>query len=677
METIGLIGYGLAAIAYLFLLVLLISHRQPSVATKILLVSVAISLVVYLLNAWQVYQSFSLRFGLVFESLRLMAWGALFLLVISGSDKVVSLVKLPASKNFILLYLGLTAVIVVNLFFNPGYQWLFIGLLSMNLLTLVVLEQLYRNSQQLKWALWPLTIGLGGMLVFDFVMYAQAALLNRVDFYFWYSRGYIALLVMPFILLSAKRMRNWSPDLYISRDVVFYSSMVGLSAVYLLILAFSGYVIRFIEGQWSEMLSIMFMAAGLLVLLALLITNRLRDKIRVFIGKHFFANKYDYRQEWLKLIEAIEQQDSQDAYANACAAMGGCFGVSRCGFIDAQQARLQAKYVGDYTLDDNMMQQIETLHQFSQKQNWLVDVREFQSYPYRYPELQVDAKLLAEQRLDLFIPTLSQQRLLGYFILAGPAHKPVLNWEDRDYLFAVSKQLGNYLTLQTAQKQLAQGQQFAVFHRMSAFVLHDLKNVQAQLSLINRNAERHRDNPEFIRDVFATVESASERMGKMVSQLQSKSQDVHKKHGDETVDIAEIINNCLAMNKSSEVAIESDLDGDLYVTANKEGLENVFLHLLQNAKDACNGDGLVQINGHQQQDQIVVDIKDNGCGMSADFIKHSLFEPFTTTKGNAGMGIGVYEAKQFIEEYQGSIDVSSEPGKGSCFTLFLPKSTAS
>ncbi|MDN3652438.1 PEP-CTERM system histidine kinase PrsK [Thalassotalea ponticola] len=675
METVGLIGYGLSAIAYLFLLVLLISHRQPSVATKILLLSVALSMVSYIVNASQIYQVFSLRYALLMECVKQLSWGVLLLLVISGSDTVPSIFTSPSSKNLARVLLLLVALNVTTIFILHNSQWLFIGLLSLTLLLLVLLEQLYRNAQQLKWALLPLTIGLGGLQIFDFVMYAQATLLTRIDFYFWYSRGFIALLVLPFILLSAKRMRNWSPDLYISRDVVFYSSMVLLSAVYLLLLAFSGYVIRFMQGQWSETLSIVFMVFGLLVLLVLLMTNRLRDKIRVFISKHFFANKYDYRLEWLKLIEDIEQQGSSDPFQNACAVMANCLGVSRCGFVDASHTKLRVVHQGDYTIDSPLMAQISQLHQFSLQQSWLIDVREYQRFPERYPELKLDTKHLAKQRLELFIPTFSEQRLIGYFMLSGPSHRPILNWEDRDFLIAVSKQLGNYLMLQTAQKQLAQGQQLAVFHRMSAFVLHDLKNIQAQLSLITRNAERHRDNPEFVDDVFATVESASARIAKVVSQLQNKSKDVNQGHRHELINVSELLHQCAQQSQSDKVKISSSVPPELYVTADKDGLHNVFLHLLQNAKEACQPDGLINIVGRQDEQQVVVDISDNGCGMSSDFINQSLFEPFTTTKGNAGMGIGVFEAKQFIEEYQGTIDVTSELGKGSCFTLSLPLST--
>jgi signal transduction histidine kinase len=69
---------------------------------------------------------------------------------------------------------------------------------------------------------------------------------------------------------------------------------------------------------------------------------------------------------------------------------------------------------------------------------------------------------------------------------------------------------------------------------------------------------------------------------------------------------------------------------------------------------------------------VEIQIEDNGIGMDADFIRNRLFQPFETTKGNAGMGVGVYESREFIRSLGGEIEVSSEVNKGTIFTVRIP-----
>ena len=112
--------------------------------------------------------------------------------------------------------------------------------------------------------------------------------------------------------------------------------------------------------------------------------------------------------------------------------------------------------------------------------------------------------------------------------------------ENSDEIAAIAKQLGNLISLNEANDKLAEAKQFDAFNQMSAFLVHDLKNIQAQLALINSNAKRHRDNPAFVDDVFETVESATQRLDKVLSQLRKKQQE-HSSHSQE--DLLTIINS--------------------------------------------------------------------------------------------------------------------------------------
>ena len=117
--------------------------------------------------------------------------------------------------------------------------------------------------------------------------------------------------------------------------------------------------------------------------------------------------------------------------------------------------------------------------------------------------------------------------------------------------------------------------------------------------------------------------------------------------------------------------METDLD-QLNIYADRDRFEAVFRNLLKNAQEATENTGQIKIRIRAVEHRSVIEIADNGCGMDATFIRDRLFKPFDTTKGNAGMGIGVYEGREFVRALGGKIDVSSEPGVGTTFTINLP-----
>ncbi|TRX57956.1 XrtA/PEP-CTERM system histidine kinase PrsK [Thalassomonas sp. M1454] len=682
METFGLLGYGIAAVAYLFFLLLLLVAKQKLFASQLMVFSCFITFVACSISAAQLYYSFPLQISIVFEALKTISWSALLISLNCGAGSFSQLIKSSEVKKYLFICLVCVILTVSSVLFFAQYTGLFIALLALNLWALVLLEQLYRNHKsQLKWAIWPLLSGLGMIFIFDFIMFAQGALLTRLDFDFWYVRGFIILLALPFIVLSSKRLKDVSPDLFISRDVIFYSSMLVLSGVYLLLLALSGYVIRFIGGQWSDMFSIFFMVFGGVVLFTLLITTTFRNKIKVFITKHFFANRYDYRVEWLRLISEIESANSANEFANACKAMANSLAVNYCGFVAIKNNILTIKHQGELNLTDEVLQQLKLIDNYCQVNHWIIDVRELHATPGSYQGLDIDSAYLIDNHIEVIIPTYHQQQLLGYFVLPGPKDSPTLNWENRDYLFAVSKQLGSYLSLHQAQATLAQNQQFLAFHQMSSFVLHDLKNIQSQLVLLCKNAQQHKHNPEFVDDAFSTIAAATDRLDKVVSQLRVKAKDqqdasLHstkiKAVKVESVNVCELLNNVLAVCNQKTPEVSVSCTDDLFLTIDKEQLTNVLIHLIENAQEACGNGGDVSVVVTKIEAYILIEISDTGCGMDQEFIATQLFQPFRTTKGNSGMGIGVFEAKQFVEEHDGVIKVSSEVGKGSTFTVQLP-----
>ena len=233
----------------------------------------------------------------------------------------------------------------------------------------------------------------------------------------------------------------------------------------------------------------------------------------------------------------------------------------------------------------------------------------------------------------------------------------------------IGKQLSIYLHLHHTSQALSDSQQFDAFNRMSAFLLHDLKNVQAQLQLLLNNAAVHRDNPEFIDDAFDTVDSASQRLAKVLTQLKNKQTISQQK---QAIALQAVLDEVVSTRSIMLPAPHLAAHEPLQVNADKERLKSVLCHLVCNAQEATPDDGVVELSVKQANQFAQISIRDTGSGMSDTFISERLFKPFDTTKGNAGMGIGAYDAKQFAEENGGYVDVESKEGVGTCFSLFIP-----
>ncbi|KGJ96762.1 XrtA/PEP-CTERM system histidine kinase PrsK [Colwellia psychrerythraea] len=672
MEVIGSSGYFLSACAYVIFILLLLAARNKTLAGSLVLLAALLVFSSSMSAALQPKQGFSLLVVMALETFKLAAWSLLIICTQANITSVKSLITHPKVKQYLQVWSGLSILCWgAALFIPESVKFLFSLFLLLNLWLLVLLEQLYRNADvKVKWAIWSLIIALGMAAVFDFVLFAQAAMVNQLDFSYWYARGFIAALGMPLILVSTRRIKDWSVDVFVSREVVFYSSMLLISGAYLLLLAIAGYVINYFGGAWGDVISIAFIILGGSVLAALLITEKLRREVKVFITKHFFANKYDYRVEWLKSIEQLEIGENDDCYHTATHIICSSLNIHQGALVKKiSHGQYQPLYQENFNLEQKDLNFLIDVDDFCQQHGWIIDVRELAIVEQSYPDLLLDVHLCRQKNIDIIIPIFMNKAVYGFFILAMPEEQGLLNWEDRDLLFSISRQLSNYLSLNEANESLAESKQFDAFNRMSAFLVHDLKNIQAQLALISSNAKRHRDNPDFIDDVFETIAAANGRLDKVLIQLRNKQVAENSK---KNIDVPALIKAVVKQRnvQMPHISVQLPLEGRISI--DEETFSSILNHLLQNGQEATNESGWVKIIVDMTADNLNISIIDDGCGMSTDFIANRLFKPFDTTKGNAGMGIGVYEAKQFIESVNGTMQVTSRENEGSHFKIVIP-----
>ena len=672
MYTVGIWGYSFASIAYvIFSLLILAAHNQSGIA-RWLLFSSLIAGGTNIAAALQIYIGFSVQWAMLADVIKIATFSVLILSFNIEKGSIQEILKNRIIVKYLLFWCG-SSIVCWGTSYTLGfsYEYLFLLFVLLNLTSLVLLEQIYRGGNvEAKRSITPLVIALGSVAVFDFVLYAQATMVGGIEFDFWYIRGYLSALAVPLLLISIRRFKEGAVRIFVSRNVVFYSSMLMIAGLYLLLMAVAGYLINYLGGEWGQLVSFGFFILGSIVLAVLLITETIRRQVKVFISKHFFANKYEYREEWLELIGQIETASAENYCQMSLQIMMSKVGATGGVILKANgNNRFTVKHSDGIELDESFDKDLMLIEHFTKNQGWIIDINEYIEDSLLYPGLYINPQMWHIVGVNILVPIFIGKNFYGFFILSNSEEENKLNWEDRDLLFAIAKQLGNFISLNEANDKLAESKQFDAFNQMSAFLVHDLKNVQAQLALITSNAIQHRDNKEFVDDVFETVESATQRLAKVLAQLSNKhaAQSTSK-----SVDLGDIIERVAAQRNVVQPQVVITNKDECLTTIDYERFFSVINHLIQNAQEATSDTGWVEIVLEKQQDHINIVVSDNGCGMSESFIKSRLFKPFDTTKGNAGMGIGVFEAKQFFESIAGSLTVESAEGQGTKMIICLP-----
>lgn len=681
MDKVMVFSYGLAALAYGVLLLLLLSSWRGRLTGAVLVLAVVSSLLWAALAAVASQTEAPLLFLLsrLAEVSRYLSWFAFLFHLLKPLQGSGNRLGEYARHLKPLLYglTGLTALTEVapDLFLGLGLDLRLAGYIGLSLGGIVLTEQLYRQTRpEQRWALKFLCLSLGTLFVYDFYLYSDALLFRSLDGTIWAARGFVAALTVPLLAVTVARNPTWSIHIFVSRTAVIRSASVLAAGVYLLLMAGSGYYIKLVGGAWAEALQVVFISAALVGLVLLMVSGQLRARVKVFFNKHFFNYKYDYRDEWLRFIHTVSSPEpGRPLYERAIRAMAEIVD-SPAGLLWARGEDGRFRYLGHANMPpDPALRAFDAtaLAAWLEARDWIVELEEFRQNRELYGELRLPPELLARTELWLIVPLQQEDRdLIGFIILARPRAPRAVIWEDRDLLKTAGRQIAGYVALSIASEALAQARQFEAFNRLSAFVAHDLKNVVTQLSLIEKNALKHRDNPAFIADTFATVANATAKMERMLAHLRKGSTDAIS-----TTVVALDAVLAEAVAARSGQAPMPGLSGEtgLAVRAEHDKLLAILLHLIQNAQEATAPEGWVRIAVRADGADALIAVSDNGCGMDEAFLRERLFKPFDTTKGNAGMGIGVYQSRETVKSFGGELSVDSAPGQGSTFQIRLAR----
>jgi putative PEP-CTERM system histidine kinase len=492
-------------------------------------------------------------------------------------------------------------------------------------------------------------------------------------------------MAMPLLLVASQRQSQWLTKLKVSKTAAFYSASLLLVGLYLMFVSAAGYYVRYVGGSWGGALQVSLVFAGLVLLSVILLSGGMRARLRVFLGKNFFHYRYDYRVEWLRFTAMLSTKSGPQevgqlvvrGLADMVESPGGGLWFKALGDERyVQAAAWNMPMLGDSEAPDS------AFCRYLLEREWIFDLQGLQELRDRQPLGQDRAMAAAQSEATsvlpdwlaavpsawAVVPLIVGDGLIGFVLLQKPRANFDLNWEVRDLLKTAARQAAGFLAQMHAAEALLEARKFDAFNRMSAFVVHDLKNIVTQLSLMLKNAERHRDNPEFQQDMLATVESSLDKMRQMMLQLREGARPAGPSSG---VDLTTVLQRIQAAARQRGRALALDLQDRVATRGHEDRLERVVGHVVQNALDATPPSGKVWIKLQQVAGRAVVEVGDTGSGMSPEFVQTRLFRPFNSTK-SSGMGIGTYESFQYLKELGGSIDVKSELGQGTVITMQLP-----
>jgi len=677
--------HGICAVLYAALVALVLFRRQQS-RTGIYLALAALVTAAWALSVVIWWRT---PLGPVPRSLELLRAAAWYGFILHLCRRGLG-AKTPLSPVF--LTMGMIALLIVggmpllDLLWQPaasGFS-LQVGIrLAFAVGTILLIENLYRNSpEDERWHINLLCVALAGLSLYDLLLYADAALFRRVSPELFIGRASVTAIAAPLIALAAVRNRRWEVNIHVSRQVVFHSATLVISGVFLLGLAAAGEVFRRSGAEWGMVAEVTLVFGGLLAIAVLLTSGSGRARLRTLVVDHFFSLRYDYRRQWMQCIATLSAPEAYvGLHTRAARALAEVVDSPAGALYVRDPDEVEFRWAGSWNLPaaTTAIPPGHPLIAAFGDGDTIVELSAIGGAREWLPELP---------RIWLAVPLNHLGTLLGFVVLTQSRAPFKLDREVFELLRVISREVAGRVAEQRAVQVLQQTRELREYSQRFAFVIHDIKNVSGQLSMLLANAERHADNPEFQRDMLVTVRASVTRITRLLTRLQAGTQE--RTHA--LIEPVERVGDVVAAfrrTSAASVTVEDD-GGEAGVAIDPDAFDTVVTHLLTNAVEATGaaegerapaGDAsggatrraanAVRVVVRHDPLSVLIDIIDEGPGMSADFIRDRLFRPFATTK-SGGHGIGAYQARELLRAAGGDLLVLSRPGAGTTMRLLLP-----
>jgi len=619
------------------------------------------------------------------ESIRNLAWLFVIYRLFQSDGRHTSIAPIRPvviSLAFVELLTLTTGLIVTGGAIEPQASIIAFDFLAMLRLlfsvgALVLVHNLYAGaSRHSRMAMrWPAS-GLAILWAFDLNLYTVAYLGDGWPVGISAARGLAVVVLAGMLAISGSKSGD-ALRLKPSRAVTFQTFSLLVIGFYLVAMVGVAQWLTFAGGDFNRLMTLGFLTVASALAVLVLPSRKIRSWFRVTVAKHLFQHRYDYREEWLRFTRTIGNTGAEalplgqrvvQAIADIAESPAGLLLAPS----DHGDFALAARWNWPEADVPASAFPVRSLL-FFEREGFIADLDDVRSgKDARGEGTHVPEWLFDDPRAWALVPLIHYERLVGIVVLARPGLPRKFDWEDFDLLRVVGQQLASYLAENASQEALAEANRFDDFHRRIAFVMHDIKNLASQLSLLARNAELHADKKAFRDDMLVTLRNSADKLNSLIARLSRYGAGAIDHLED--VSAAEIVRSLTErFNSNSAGSVQVILAEceNLVVTANRDSLEQVLVHLVQNGIDASGPGQPVCISLTADGLNARFDVLDSGSGMSPEFIRTGLFKPFVSTK-QGGFGIGAFEARELVRAMRGRLEVESREGLGSRFIVRIP-----
>lgn len=558
-----------------------------------------------------------------------------------------------------------------------GYAFHLSMLLS-SILILMNLERTLRGGVGHKrWQIKYMLLGIGSIFAVWVYTNSQSILFYTLNTNLTLASAWVLIVASILALRSVLRTPLLDLDLYLSHAFLYNSITVLIVGIYLLAVGILAKLLNYLNLGKALYFNAFIVFLALVGLSIILLSDRLRRKTKQFISSHLKRPQYDYRKEWTEFTHMTTSlTDTKDLCSAMVKKVSNTFETLSVAIWLVEEKEERLILGGSTALTElqaqNVIRDLKTGGEListlrknqtpidfeSSKEAWVIHLRETHS------------DFLRKARIRYCVPMAMSDQFIGLLTLHDRVAGAPLSDADFDLLRTIADQTAGMLLNLKLSERLRQAKEIEVLQTMSAFLMHDLKNLASSLSLTMENLPIHFDNPEFRNDALKIVQQSVTKVNSLCGHLSMLSQKIELKKVE--TDLNELITSSLAcLNGSNAVSVFKDLRPVPRLMIDPEQVQKVLMNLILNANEALGNGGEIRVATEKSDGWAIVSVRDSGCGMTKEFIEKSLFRPFKTTK-KKGMGIGLFQSKMIIEAHQGRIEVESEEGLGTTFKVMLP-----
>jgi putative PEP-CTERM system histidine kinase len=556
-----------------------------------------------------------------------------------------------------------------------GYSFQVLFLLSAVLILNNLEKTLRASTGSLRSRIKFMILGIGSLFAVRVYTASQAVLFSSLNSTLEEINNGALVVAVGMLSVAVVRFRQSQVELQLSPTFLYNSLAVVVVGVYLVVVGGLAEFVRDVGGQQALFFEVSFVFLALLGFVIICLSDRVRLLFRGFISHHLRRPRYDYRAQWMNFTEMTTSLLDVSSLCRVVTTMvSETLGVSSVTIWLLDEDKERLLYGGSTVFSEAQAEELACAKQKMgsfircvHEHERLVDIEEekvalvLPAYP---------SAMWQEAKIRYCVPLCGGGAYLGILTLYQRPTNESLSLEDGELLKTIADQTASVLLHLSLSRQFAKAKELEAFQTLSTFFVHDLKNLASTLSLTVQNLPVYYDNPEFRADALRVITNSVEKINSMCGRLSQLGRTLEIRPVETELPI--FVQATLAdLNGALQSRLSLDLRTAPPVRIDAEQMEKVLVNLVLNAQEAAGPQGEIRVSTYKVDGWATLAVKDNGCGMSADFLKTSWFQPFRTTKSK-GLGIGLFQSRRIVEAHKGKIEVESEPGKGSTFRIMLP-----